>query len=156
MNDKCRNTFNKVKILIDKKKETLMNDIEPRVHDLSGAILLQYFENWINEIKFSNSKSNNTFEFLMREIKPLNSVDKFNEIKFCFNDIQIIKNYVVSSDKILIMLDGCASVYDHQTKSHTNIEAFNSITFKKNQIIDFESKCDVNYYIVVELNSPFL
>jgi len=54
------------------------------------------------------------------------------------------------------MLDGYVDIYDHKNDKTVTLEPYSSLTMEKGEIIDFESKSEVNYYIVIELNSPFL
>jgi len=91
MNSECKKSFRKLKELIKNKKEALKTNIEPNIHDLSGAVLLQYFQDWIEDNYKSNSDEDNTFTYLHKGIKKLNSIDKFNNIKFCFSAKDKIK-----------------------------------------------------------------
>lgn len=152
MNKQCKVSFDKVKELIEQKKVNLQTDFKPEVHALSSGVLFQYFNDWLANT--SISEPNDMFESIQRPIKQLDSNNLFDNVKLCFSKKELIDNYIVSSDRILIMLDGCAEYHNYDTDETKNIDPFSIITMKKGQKIKFKCTCQVNYYLVIDVNLP--
>lgn len=151
MNEKCKSTINKVKSLIQKEKNELAQNIEPQVQELQGAVLLQFFKHWVKDVNLSESQKDNEFEFLHKPINILNG-DISNNMKFCYNGFEEkINEFVIENDEMLIMLDGCAEIYNHTTDEDIIINPFTSCLFKKGDIVDFKTTCKNNYYILISL-----
>lgn len=154
MNDRCKLTIDRVKELIDKEKNELESYKQPEIHQLDGALLLQFFKYWTADVNFSNSEDDNEFEYLHKPIEILNNQNNLHNVKFCYNALESIVKYVIPEDEMLIMLDGCAEIREYDTDKNTIINPFNVYTLKKGQVVDFKTTCEFNYYVLVQLKSP--
>lgn len=161
MNKECKITFDRLNQLIEKRRdsieETLLNvndNKKPEVHALSSGILFQFFYDWIEDIKFDENDVE--IKKSMKPIKLINDNKNFNGIELSFVKKNTVKNYIPKTDELFIMLDGCTDFNFHDSNDNENIvlNPFSAVLLKKDSVIDIIGKCEVNYYIKIEFNSP--
>jgi hypothetical protein len=152
MTSECEHAYRKTNKLIEQRKTKLGSSIQPEIQNLDSGILLQYYENWINSVDIAN----NIEEFSSKK-RPINIIDNdenLKEIYLSFGQKHTVENYLVTDDKLLIMLDGHIIINVVGTDEVIDINSFSAKILKGNTIVNITGLDDVNYFVIVRFKSP--
>lgn len=151
MNAVCREEFEKAKELIRLRKESIGEHVKPDVQNLDSGILLQFFENWESIVGIAGEYADEAVSFKQRPFKVLNNKNIEEIFMYYVSDDQT-KEFDLEYDSMFINLDGSFDfTCDNKT---THITPFSVATYPKGCSMKVENCEEINYFIVVRLNSP--
>jgi hypothetical protein len=151
MNTICREEFEKTKELIRVRKDKMNYSVKPDVQNLDSGILLQFFENWDNQVGIAGEFTDEELQFKQRPFNILNNENIEEIFMYYVSDTQT-KKFDIEHDSIFINLDGSFDfTCDGET---TTMTPFSVTTYKKGCSMRVENCEDINYFIAVRLKSP--